>query len=85
MYITENDINLSAAEPYVEIMLKEGDTPWTGGINGKFYRISRGKPVKVPKCLAKLIFLNEQVTVLSQSHVADYKKGSGKCLGGKKK
>lgn len=82
MYITEKEVELKNG--YVEIVIKDGDMPWEGGINGKFYRISRGKPVKVPKNLAKLIRSNEQVTVMGEYSVAEYKKGKGKCLGGVK-
>lgn len=82
MYITENDIMFDKKDSYVEIVLPSGDKPWEGGINGKFYRISRGKPVKVPQNLATLIRLNEQVTVINERIVGEYKRGKGKCLGG---
>lgn len=84
MYITENDIKLDNKQSYVEILIKGTGEPWIGGINGKFYRISRGVNVKVPKNLAMLIKANEQVVILSEQRVAEYKRGKGKCLGGKK-
>ncbi|MBQ9950322.1 MAG: hypothetical protein IJO93_06350 [Clostridia bacterium] len=85
MYITENDIVINEKEDYARIKLAAGDRPWTGGINGKFYRISRGVPVDVPVNLAKLIRQNEEVTILSKRSVEEYKKPEGKCLGGKSK
>lgn len=85
MYITEKEIQIPNGMEYEEIILEQGDFPWEGGINGKFYRISRGKPVKVPANLAKLIRLNEQVTIVAKKAVSDYETGNGKCLGGKKK
>ena len=55
MYITEKEIKPEA--PYVELII-EGDPgdAWEGGINGRFYRISR-VPVRVPLS-AKLIYSN---------------------------
>ena len=85
MYTTENEININADEKYVEIELKEGDRPWVGGINGRFYRISRGKPVKVPESLAKLIAQNEKLAVLSNASLAEYKTPKGKFMGGGRK
>lgn len=83
MFITEKEIRIES--PYVELII-EGDPndAWQGGINGKFYRISRNIPVRVPIPLAKLIHSNARVTVLSQHSFADYKTESGKCLNSKK-
>ncbi|HHT86098.1 MAG TPA: hypothetical protein GXZ61_00300 [Clostridiales bacterium] len=83
MYITEKEIKPEA--PYVELII-EGDPgdAWEGGINGRFYRISRGVPVRVPLSLAKLIYSNARVKVLSKSLYDDYKTESGKCLNSKK-
>lgn len=85
MYITENEIKIEKNKPYVQIIVKGDKEPWVGGINGVFYRISRGVKVNVPVNLARLISLNEQVTVLGQVNVEEYKKGSGKCLNGRSK
>ena len=85
MYITENNITTSADGEFVQIRLDNGDRPWTGGINGKFYRISRGIPVKVPVALANLISQNEEVAVLSEQNLAQYMTPEGKFLGGGRK
>lgn len=85
MLITENEIIIKSGDTYEEVILPEGDRPWVGGINGTFYSISRGKPVKVPSNLAALIRQNERLTVLAVESVTEYKKPEGKNLGGKKK
>ena len=87
MYITDKEISINSGEPYVEIVLPKGDRPWIGGINGRFYSISRGIPVKVPANLAELISQNENYTIIAEDSVAEYKSAQGKNLakGGKKK
>lgn len=83
MFITEKEIKIET--PYVELII-EGDPndAWQGGINGKFYRISRNIPVRIPVDLAKLIRSNARVTVLSLHNYDEYKTESGKCLSSKK-
>lgn len=68
---------------YVELIIDDDGTgsPWEGGINGTFYRISRNKPVRVPANLAKLIKSNASVTILSERELSEYKSTSGKRLG----
>ena len=85
MLITEKDIHIKQGEGYEDIILPEGDRPWIGGINGTFYSISRGTPVRVPKALAALIRQNEMCRVLAVQEIAEYKKPEGKQIGGKRK
>ncbi len=56
------------------------NSPWEGGINGHFFRIQRGVPVKVPASLAKLIEANERVSILSGENLKDYLSTPGKRL-----
>ena len=92
MYITENDlINKSNKKtkrgtgdnPYVALVIEDDGSgvPWEGGINGTFYRISRGTPVTIPENLARLIRANARATQLSESELSEYKSTSGKRLG----
>ena len=71
------------AQEYVELIIEDNGTgaAWEGGINGTFYRISRGKPVKVPRNLARLIQANANVTLLSKNELQEYRTGGGKRLG----
>ena len=72
-----------AAEKKVELIIApdRAGRPWEGGINGYFLRIARGVPVKVPESVARLISESEQVTLLGEKRVREYRAGSGKKLG----
>lgn len=80
----ETEINKDHKQQgYVVLVIDDDGSgmPWEGGINGTFYRISRGTPVSVPENLARLIRANKNVTLLSNAEVEDYKSSSGKRLG----
>ncbi|MEG1560118.1 MAG: hypothetical protein RRY79_00220 [Clostridia bacterium] len=86
MHITENDFEgenkgtlLLSGEPRVNIMIA-GTGAWEGGINGTFYRISRGVKVSIPTSLAKLIYQNERVSIFSSELLQAYKTPRGKKL-----
>ena len=83
-----NDINerynkAKTESNYIVLVIEDDESglPWEGGINGTFYRISRGQPVTVPANLARLIQANARATRLSDIELQEYKNGSGKRLG----
>lgn len=84
-YITEKELapNKKTKDEYVALVIEDDGSgvPWEGGINGRFYRISRGTEVAVPKNLAKLISLNSRVSRISELHTRDYRSQEGKRLG----
>ena len=89
-YITEKEIDRIAGETgrqlagekRVELILapEQGNEYWEGGINGYFLRIKRGEKVSVPESIARLIAESQQVSILAERRVAEYKRGSGKKL-----
>ena len=83
MYVTEKELEMKDARAYVSIVIEDDGSgvPWEGGINGTFYRISRGTPVSVPENLARLISANNRVLNVSSSEMQDYRSASGKRLG----
>ena len=88
-YVTENELNINSktnskkAPTYTALVIEDDGSgvPWEGGINGTFYRISRGVPVKIPENLARLIRANARVSQVSESELREYKTTSGKRLG----
>lgn len=91
-YITEKELNKDTGisgksddtKPgYIALIIDEDGTgsPWEGGINGTFYRITRGVPVKVPENLVKLIRANSNVLKISESELQEYTSANGKKLG----
>ena len=93
MYVTENELNVRDSNKdkgneqegvgYTALVIEDDGSgvPWEGGINGTFYRISRGVPVKIPENLARLIRANARVSELSETELYEYKTSSGKRLG----
>ena len=73
------------AQEQTEIMLPLfpgiEDYPWEGGVNGTFYRITRGIKVKVPKNVAELIEESEILREQSRNETLAYRRGMGKRLG----
>ena len=70
-------------EPRLELTIpdREGSgRPWEGGINGYFFRIPRGVPVKVPKSVAELIAAGEQVAFYAERSTRAYRTAKGKKL-----
>lgn len=92
-YMTDRDIdhitgdtgkNLAQEAKLTLIIADEDATgrPWEGGINGYFLRIKREVPVSVPQSIAELISESEQVTLLGEKQVCQYRGGNGKRLNG---
>ena len=73
------------AQEQTEIMLPLfpgiEDYPWEGGVNGTFYRITRGIKVKVPQNVAELIEESEMLREQSRNETLAYRRGMGKRLG----
>lgn len=92
-YITDKEIDklqgsmgeLLSAQPRVSMIIKDpsGDgAPWEGGINGYFFRIRRGVQIQLPKSIAELIQLSEQVVILGEKKVKAYKGNKGRRVKG---
>ena len=91
-YITDREIDrirgdmgaMLSAQPKVKMLIRDNGTgaPWEGGINGYFFRIKRGAVVELPKSIAELIQLSEQVEVLGERRVRAYKGNRGRKMSG---
>lgn len=91
-YITDREIdklqgNMGAAlsaQPRVKMLIKDNGTgaPWEGGINGYFFRIQRGAVVELPKSIAELIRMSEQVEIMGERRVRAYKGNRGRKMSG---
>ena len=87
-YITEAEIDRVTTETCgalakekrvtVTVLPEDGETYWEGGINGHFFRIRTGVPVKVPESLAKQIALSRQVRRESERQTRAYRKNGGR-------
>ena len=91
-YITDREIDklqgdmgaALAAQPRVKMLICDNGTgaPWEGGINGYFFRIQRGAVVELPKSIAQLIQLSEQVEIMGERKVRAYKGNKGRKMSG---
>ena len=91
-YITDREIDklqgdmgtALASQQRVKMLIRDNGTgaPWEGGINGYFFRIQRGAIVELPKSIAELIQMSEQVEIMGERKVKPSKGNKGRRMSG---